>query len=257
MTKKLNQVIFCISLLLLGACGSSTQYAGPTPVDLLIRDNMEQPSFSIVLYDMQLDENQNQYQHKYRVKLDIEDSTKPAKVTEWKDVDEAFFAENLDNMGLELASKSTDGTIHKIPAPPGFNEAVGNPKYGQWRSDNNGNSFWAFYGQYAFMSAMFNMATRPVYRSTYRDYSNHRSNPSTRNRAYYGTSTSKFGTSSSRTRASNPSFYQRAQQQSKLTSFRQKVRSNPSRYSRRSSRSRSRSSGRYSTSRGRSSGFGK
>ncbi len=239
--------------LFLVSCSSESKYEGPSPVDLLIRDMMDEESFSIILYDMQLDESKDLYQHKYRIKTNIDDSLPEPKVTEWKDVSEVFFAQNLENMGLELASKSTDGKIHKAPAPPGFNTAVGNPKYGEWRRDNSGNSFWAFYGQYAFMSSMFHMmAGRPVYRSTYTDYSRYRSNPSTSGRAYYGTGTkNSYGTSSATARATNPNFYQRAQQQRQLSSFQQKVKSNPSRYSRSSRTSRSSSrSGSSTRSRG-------
>ena len=32
---------------------------------------------------------------------------------------------------------------------------VGNPRYGQWRQNSSGQSFWAFYGQYAMMRSLF------------------------------------------------------------------------------------------------------
>lgn len=246
--------ILSISFLLF-SCDSGDQYEGPSPVDLMIRDMIDQPTFSIMLYDMQLDEDNDQYQHKYRVKTNIEDSLPTPKITEWVNVSELFFAENIDNMGLELASKSEDGTIHKAPSPPGFNNAVGNPKYGEWRTDNGGNSFWAFYGQYAFMSAMFNMA-RPAYRSTYYDYRDYRSRPNTRGNPYYGSGTNRYGTNSPSTRASNPSFFQRKQNQQRLSSFRNKVKSNPKRYSRSSRVGRSSSRNGYS-GRSRGSRFGK
>lgn len=256
--RPLYLIVILISLLL-SSCGKSEKkYEGPSPVDILIRDLMDKQSFSIILYDMQLDESKNLYQHKYRIKENIGDSLPEPKITEWKDVSEIFFAENVDNMGLELASKSPDGTIHKIPAPPGFNTVVGNEKYGQWRRDSNGNSFWAFYGQYMFMSTMFNMMAGPVYRNTYTDYGRYRSNPSTRNQAYYGTASNRYGTNSPSTRASNPSFFQRKNQQKSLSSFKQKVKSNPKRYSRSSSSRTSRSSSRSGgSSRSRGFGFGK
>ena len=40
-------------------------------------------------------------------------------------------------------------------------EYVGNSNYGEWRRDSSGNSFWHWYGQYAFFSMMF--GNRPVY----------------------------------------------------------------------------------------------
>ena len=40
------------------------------------------------------------------------------------------------------------------PPPPGLAN-VGNPKYGEWKEDDNGNSFWSWYGRYAFFSHLF------------------------------------------------------------------------------------------------------
>ncbi|MDX2306110.1 MAG: hypothetical protein NW226_25085 [Microscillaceae bacterium] len=258
MRNSVFSLIVLILVVFLSACETKNKYEGPSPVDLMIRDLSNEPTFSIILFDMQLDESKGLYQHKYRVKTNIEDSTSQPKTTDWVDVSESFFAENMENMGLELASKSSDGTVHKIPAPPGFNTAVGNPKYGEWRNDNSGNSFWAFYGQYAFMSTMFNMMYGPpLYRSTYTHYNNYRSNPSTGSQPYRGTGRNTYGTNSPVTKSSNPNFFQRKQQQTALSSFKQKVASNPSRYTRRSStvgRSNSRTG--YS-SRSRGSSFGK
>jgi hypothetical protein len=260
-----NKLIY-FALILVGfnliSCSSNRRkHEGPSPVDLMVRDMLGEKTFSIVLYDMQMDENKNQYQHKYRVTKNIEDSLSKPTTTEWKNVSEVFFAENLDNMGLELASKSTDGVVHKIPAPPGFNGYVNNPKYGEWRTDNGGNSFWHFYGQYMFMSTMLNMmAGPPIYRNTYTHYNTYRSNPSTRNKPYYGTGYNSYGTNSPVTKSSNPNFFQRKLQQQQLSSFKQKVASNPSRYTRASSTSGSsnRSSSRTgSSSRSRSGSFGK
>ena len=68
-------------------------------------------------------------------------------------------------MGMEIAAKSADGEVTKTAAPPGYNNYVGNSQYGQWQQGSNGQSFWAFYGQYALMSSLFNMATFPARRS--------------------------------------------------------------------------------------------
>ncbi|HHJ21227.1 MAG TPA: hypothetical protein ENJ84_15590 [Gammaproteobacteria bacterium] len=34
-------------------------------------------------------------------------------------------------------------------------QLVGNPNYGHWQQDSSGNSFWAWYGQYALLSSLF------------------------------------------------------------------------------------------------------
>jgi hypothetical protein len=43
-------------------------------------------------------------------------------------------------------------------------QLVGNPNYGSWRQNSSGNSFWAWYGQYAFFSSMM---SRPYYYSSW------------------------------------------------------------------------------------------
>lgn len=261
----LNLAIMTISLLSLVSCSETKKkYEGPSPVDVLVRDLDKEKTFSVVLFDMQVDESKNVYRHKYKITKDIENANAKAETTDWKNVSELFFAENVDNMGLELASKSPDGKVHKIPSPPGFNGVVGNQKYGQWKTDNSGNSFWAFYGQYMFMSTMFNMMAGPVYRNSYYDYDRYRSNPSTRNRPYYGTGTNTYGTNSASGKATNPNFFARKQEQQKLSSFKQKVANNPTKFTKASSSSSSssdrtsRSTSRTGTSsRSRGGSFGK
>ncbi len=217
--------------LIFAACGSSKpKYDGPSPVDMLMRDFSNEKTYSIILHDMQMDESKGLYEHKYKVSKDIENEKTKPEITGWKKVSEPFFAENLNNMGLELASKASDGQVSKKPSPPGFNGVVGNKKYGEWQSNpSGGGSFWAFYGQYAFMSSMMNMNSRPSYDS-YNHYGSYRNtNP---NGAYYGSGAHQYGTNSPATRASNPTFFERKQQQQQLSSFKQKVASNPARYSR-------------------------
>jgi hypothetical protein len=53
-------------------------------------------------------------------------------------------------------SKVEDGVEGEAPkgTTPG-SELVGNPNYGRWNENSSGSSFWAFYGQYAFMSRLF------------------------------------------------------------------------------------------------------
>ncbi len=151
---------------------------------------------------------------------DTLEATGPAEVkleetmTDWKEVSEDFFYENIDNMGMEVASK-IDGKVSKVPSPPGYNKYVGNEKYGQWRTNSSGGSFWHFYGQYMFMSTMFNMMS-PVSRGGYQDYNrNYRGK-----QAYYGKDAagkSKYGTNSAATKKKNPDFYKRRQSNKSLT----------------------------------------
>jgi hypothetical protein len=43
---------------------------------------------------------------------------------------------------------------------------VGNPRYGRWQRNSSGQSFWAFYGQYALMRSLF-FSPRPYYYSSW------------------------------------------------------------------------------------------
>lgn len=249
--------VILISLLLLGACRSEDRFE-ISPVDKIVQEKklLDEGSFSVMLYDMQIDDSEGIYKHKYRISTNLEDSTSTPTVTEWIDVSEEFAGAHINDLGLELVSKTPDGTVHRSPAPPGYNGYVGNDKYGQWKTDNNGNSFWAFYGQYMFMSSMLNMmAGPPIYRSSYQHYDTYRrSNPG---KAYYGTGQNTYGTNGTATKKTNPSFFSRKQSVSNTSAFQRKVASNPSRYSR--SRSSSSRSGRSRGSgfRSRGGGFGK
>jgi len=75
---------------------------------------------------------------------------------------------NYDAMlvdALNVLSDFTDGELPKVreiefadyQSEKGEvgSEYVGNSSYGQWKTDTNGNSFWHWYGQYAFFSHMF------------------------------------------------------------------------------------------------------
>jgi hypothetical protein len=163
--------------------------------------------------------------------------------TEWTPVSEYFFEEHVNDLGMEIATKN-DGKLTKQVAPPGYSQYVGNQKYGNWKQNSDGTSFWEFYGKYALISSMFGLMHGPIYRRGYMDY---RGNYSGR-RPYYGSTTGgtrQYGTFSRHTQASRPSSYSRL---SSSNSFKSRVNNRVSR-----------SSSRYgsgSSSRSRSSGFG-
>jgi hypothetical protein len=236
--------LIILSITLLFGCSSSQQkpkYAQPSPVDILMRDLDKEKTYSIILYDMHVEEEKKIFQHKYKViKNYTDEKGKKEEITGWKNVEEMYFAQNINNMGMELASKSEDGKTHKTPSPPGFNGMVGNQQYGQWKTDNSGNSFWEFYGKYAFMSSMINLATAPIYRSSYNDYNAYRTNPNTAYQPYYGNN--QYGTNSNYAKKINPNFFERKQTQLGFSSFRQKVESNPTKYTRATTAPRSSSS---------------
>ena len=168
------------------------------------------------------------------------------EITGWYEVSKEYFMLNIDNMGMEIASKKDD-KVTKTVSPPGYGSYVGNPRYGHW-VQRNGQSFWAFYGQFAFMSSMFNLMTYPVRQSYWNDY---HTNYYGTGRTYYGPRGTDgrymYGTGSAYTSGRTNS---RWNANTANNSLKQRVRSSTPR----SSRSGSRYS---SSSRSRSGGYGK
>lgn len=76
--------------------------------------------------------------------------------------DPAVFNDSLIDVINVLADMS-QGKLPRMNIPRSQKPAkegagshlVGNPRYGSWRTDNSGNSFWAWYGQYAMFRTIF------------------------------------------------------------------------------------------------------
>mgnify|MGYP000250563088 CR=1 FL=1 len=201
--------------LLLSSCGGKE--FKKSPVDNYIVEFSSKQNFAIILEDMDLEGNFfKTYKHKYKVILEDEEGKPEESTSEWFEVGEDFFTKNENNLGMILVYKK-DGKLEKNAAPAGY-QYVGDKKYGEWRT-HNGSSFWAFYGQYMFMSHMFGFMNRPVYRSDYRTYRDNHYGRS----GYYGPRTngsSKYGTNSAATRKSRPDFFKRRASKSGWSSSR-------------------------------------
>lgn len=227
-----------------------------SPVDELIKDMTYLSTYSIILYDMNTEGSYfEKYFHQYRIIKEDQAGQLSDTITDWNEVSEEFFMANVDNMGMEIAAKDETGKVSKTAAPAGYSNYVGNEKYGRW-VERDGGSFWEFYGKYAFLSSMLNLAMFPVRSTWYNDYYG---NYYGRGRPYYGPRNNSgryaYGTNSSyNTRNSqSKSWYTNKSNQS----FKQRVnrssgRSSSSNYYKRSS---PRSSGKSYRSRG--GGFGK
>ena len=228
------------SVLLMGVLlvGCSKKFQ-KSPVDTIIRDMPAGEVFSIILHDMDAQGNfSSQYYHQYEIIKGNTPESIESEITGWNEVSEEEFNRYINDMGMEIAARDSTGKVTKNVAPPGYNNYVGNPRYGYW-NNSGGSSFWAFYGQYAFLSSMFRMATYPVRRDYYNDWRGYG------NRPYYGPGGSYYGTGSGYNKTRNPS----SSWSSKSSSFKSRVRSRASRSSGRS--------GRSSSSRSRGGGFGK
>ena len=225
--------VFFMFLLLTGCGGKDFQ---KSPVDELAKEMTNLSDFTIILYDMDTEGSFfKTYKHQYRVIKEETEGEPTEEVTDWYEVSDDFFNLHLNDMGMEIASK-TNGKLSKAVSPPGYSNYVGNAQYGQWRTGNDGSSFWEFYGKFAFMSSMFNMFTYPVRRSYWDDY---RGNYYGRGRAYYGPTTAGggryYGTNSEYNRQSRSS--SRWTTNSNNNSFKRRVNQRTSRSSRSSSRS--------------------
>ncbi|MBL4708253.1 MAG: hypothetical protein JKY48_07430 [Flavobacteriales bacterium] len=201
----LSSISVALLLLILNSCGGRD--FSKTPLDNYIVEFSNEKSFSIILADMDVDGTFfKTHKHKYKI-IKVKDDLPYENTTDWIEVEKGFFWKNEENLGMVVLEKNAEGKISKTASPPGY-QYVGNNRYGEWRS-NNGNSFWAFYGQYMFMSHMFGMGRRPIYRDHYNSYS---SGGYYGSRNYYGPKVGKsnmYGTSSAQTRKSNPTFFQR------------------------------------------------
>lgn len=259
--KKLVLLLGISFSLLLVSCSKPAVYQ-KSALDELIKSKSEVQNFSVILYDMDYDDKAEKYKHQYQV-LEHPKSNPDSLVNiiqPWAIVGVDEFKKYQEDMGMEIAVKK-DGILKKQTAPAGYSEYVGNEKYGNWQRNSSGNSFWAFYGQYAFMSSIFRMSMYPV---RYSYWNNYRGNYYNSGRAYYGHNGARsYGTRSSHATSRNNSRWN-----SRPSTFKQNVRSKVQRSSSaRSSRSRtsssrrSRSSSRYSSGsssyRSRGGGFGK
>ncbi len=199
-----KRILTLLLALLLFSCGTG----GSGVLDRYARLYGEYPDFSLVLVDMQkVGALLPSYHHKYKIvygdaaKEDLNELS-----TDWVQVDKKTFERHEGDLGMTLLSRSEGGETSRVAQPPGY-QYVGNERYGQWRDDGRGGSFWEFYGKWMFMSHMFNMfAGPPISRMGYNDY---RSNYS-RGRAWYGSGgQQRYGTDGSLTRKTSKSFYDR------------------------------------------------
>lgn len=206
------------------------------------------PTYSVILSDMDTQGNFfKTYRHKYKIMFDKEitldgkknpaDTPKALKQvfeldkvdlggdqtrlglevdTQWLPVPESRFKDQSPYLGMVVFAKK-DNKYDASVGPPGYN-MVGDSRYGRWRNDSSGRSFWEFYGQYALISHL--LGGSPIYRSDYNNYTNYRS----QGRPYYG-SQSQYGTMGSTTRQQKPGFYSRkmSQEMVKSSSFKDRV----------------------------------
>jgi hypothetical protein len=123
----------------------------------------------------------------------------------WVDVSKAQYQAMEKNLGMAIEHKPAgkyETESERVAQPAGFAYMAPpgqSNQYGHWEQ-NNGTSFWVFYGQYALMrDLLFNRSYRPLDYREYHDYYTYRQ----RNETYYGRDTTtqapKYGTAGTAT----------------------------------------------------------
>lgn len=202
-----------------------TACARQTPLEQLKREYDQFPEYSIILDDMLVDGNFfKDYFHKYKVVYGEKDGSEDTlafrdQTTDWLKIEEKQYNTYQPYLGMVIASKGKDGQVNDSRFPPGY-QYIGDSRYGQWRTDSSGNSFWEWYGKFALMSHVFGMFNRPIYRTDWDTFRNYRSS----GRDYYGRGNA-YGTNGSYTKTSKPNFYERRQARERVSrsSFSQRV----------------------------------
>jgi hypothetical protein len=229
--RKQSFALFLSLIFVFSGCGGVT---GELPVEQLKELQKDVATYSILLEDMKEEGNfLKTYFHKYRVVQEQEGWT-----TDWVEVPENYYQMNEQFLGMSLVTKK-EGEYNNKATPPGYGY-VGDQRYGRWRRDERGGSFWEWYGKYALFSSLFGGWYRPIYMRDYDVYRGY----SSRNRPFFGRN-QEFGSSGSITKKTKPSFY---------TRYKSKQSSGRSRFLGKVSSRVGRSSGGF---RGRAGGFGK
>jgi hypothetical protein len=201
----MKQLLSIFLVFLLASCGGNDHYI-QNPVDLMIKSMKDQKTYTIILDDM--DVKKDNFYHKYSIVKESTTGEISSSSTELLLVDYAFFKANDANLGMQLASKDSTGKVSKNVIPAGYDNYVGNSKYGQWQGSGHDRS-WVFFGQYMFMRSMFGLGYHPAY---YHMHHNYYSNYYGTNRPFYGSGSqggNYYGTSSAQTKKSKPGFFER------------------------------------------------
>ncbi|PIE71220.1 MAG: hypothetical protein CSA22_04115 [Deltaproteobacteria bacterium] len=188
-------LLFAVVLFVSG-CGRSSS----PPLEKLKTALVNVPSYSILLEDMAEEGSFSKtYFHKYRV---IQEDSQWS--SDWMEVSKDYYDQYRDFLGMCIYVKTPEKEITEA-TPPGY-AYVGNPRYGEWRQNSSGQTFWEFYGKYALISNLFGGWYRPIYRNDYTGYRNARA----RHEPYFGRNR-EYGTRGRVARTVKPNFYSRKQ----------------------------------------------
>ena len=167
-------VILFAAVLLSAGCGT------PDPVKNLAKSiPSDTAEWSIILEDMRAEGFLSpKYFQKYKLITGNGDTTEQQlaeTVTDWEQVSRRYYEKYEPYYHMILASKVPEQAPSYYPTPPGY-QYVGDNRYGQWRQDSSGNSFWEFYGKYAMFQTLLSgfRGPRNIYQDDYRQYRRYR-----------------------------------------------------------------------------------
>jgi hypothetical protein len=196
----IRRVLVLLAALTAAGCAKEALPAGTSAIP--VRESLQEyPRYSVILDDMKAEgAAAPEYFHQYRVIYAEADSILREMTTPWMEVSGRTYRIHENNLGMAILAKDPEGTLDTIPAPPGYNY-VGDTRYGEWRTDADGDSFWEFYGKYALLRGLLGAT---IYGADWDDFLEHRR----RRRPYYGRDY-QYGTYGTITRQRRPDFYER------------------------------------------------
>ena len=129
-------------LLMFGAVGglftlpsmcNSTKNITADPIAAIIAAHEQYDHFTLLLYDMEVEGTFNKdYKQRYRILYDSAETVQ-VRLSPWYEVKSAYYSQQENNVGMEVAAKSyKDGTVRRIVGPPGDTNYIGNRAYGYW-----------------------------------------------------------------------------------------------------------------------------
>lgn len=132
--------------------------------------------------------------------------TSPTDISEGKYWDEADTAD-IESIGMDIYSKGVGDfpdQATEAASPPGI-VYVGNPQYGEMKTDEKGNEFWQFYFQYIIFQNLIGVPNNYLYAREYRDWNDrYRYNDQPFYSTVGGSTTPRFGAESPQTSSRFP-----------------------------------------------------
>lgn len=211
--KFVHSIVVLFSFFLM-ACGGTA--IPPNPVNDMKKEFASKYAYTIILYDMDLDKGQ--YKHRYKVFDIAEDNSVKMEITDWKDVDDDFFALHEANLGMEVLSKYPDGRLNNLATAPGFTHFVGNTTYGKWNEPETyvlppEQVYWEFSSDYPDLMNHLELQSVKVSKKEYDDFVlTYQYNRPFYGQKYHEDST-KYGTYSRHWIFIRPGFYNRRRSQ--------------------------------------------